>query len=184
MSRENLFIAALPGPECRDQLRERLELLRVRFPQWRFVKPVRWHMTLIFLGRHEQPDEACIDRARQVLGSIDAPAATASLDKVRALGHQQRPAVALACAEPPPDLKALHDHLSAELGGACAGHKTQYPFMPHVTMAYASSPLGESIEIPPVTFIATQLHLLRNVAGNPHYEVLASASLAKEKPNR
>ncbi|MGB8634680.1 MAG: 2'-5' RNA ligase family protein [Rhodanobacteraceae bacterium] len=177
MTRERLFIAAFPDPECRDELRDRVKTLRIQHPEWRFVQPARWHMTLLYLGQHEHPDWACIDGAKHGLRAMHIPATTARLDTVMALGNQQRPAVVLSCTAPPAGFATLHDQLSTNLHGPCITHKSEHPFKPHVTLAYASLPLPVPTAVTSVTFRLTRVHLLRSVAGSHQYDVVASTSL-------
>lgn len=177
MSTESLFVAAFPDPECQDGLERLAQDVVASLPRLRLVKPGRRHLTVLFLGRHDQPQPRCIDSAVQVLGSLQINALEFMLDRVITLGHPRRPAVAVAATRVPEELLRIREELSAALCSRCPRSDQAGAFKPHVTLAYAADPVKPCFDPVEVLFRPARLCLVRSIQGQSAYRILATRDM-------
>ncbi|MEM9145712.1 MAG: RNA 2',3'-cyclic phosphodiesterase [Pseudomonadota bacterium] len=178
--------AAIPVPEDTGAL---LAPLQARLPSVRVVPRQALHVTLVFIGEHQEP---VIEDLHYALEAIAAQPFALALSGLGMFGGAS-PRVLYAGVAPEPKLKALRDRVRSagrEAGIVLAQEK----FLPHVTLArFPKTGLGAEdtarldaavashagLRLAP--FAVEKFTLFRSHLGRsgPNYEPLADYPLAK-----
>jgi len=128
-----LFVAIALPEEVRAAMRRRLAKLRAQLPQSRWVDPDQAHLTLAFLGHH---DEERREPLRAALAEVFARYPTMRL-RLHGAGTfpQGRPArVAWVGVKGPAELLTLQHDVTDAAAGALEWEPEKRPFHPHVTL--------------------------------------------------
>jgi 2'-5' RNA ligase len=166
-----LFFALRPDEPGRGAVAARIESIRGRFPDARWVRAQRWHLTLHYLGESDRRRDDLVARAVAAAGGLRACGFAQPLDRLRAMGNPRRPALALAAEAAAPDFSAFWNALRQRL--LRAGFRQPAGYLPHLTVAYLVSPT----ELPPVAPVSLRFdafHLFQSVEGQAEYDVLGS----------
>jgi len=67
----------------------------------RWIDPLRYHMTVLYLGQSEGPRKEVMDRARQTAANVSAAGFDAAMDRLSPFGNSREPALALNCSALP-----------------------------------------------------------------------------------
>lgn len=122
----SLFFALVPDRETRAAIAEAVQRIRAVDPRGRWVAPVRWHLTLAFLGRWPEIPAEAVARAQNRAGAAWRPPGGFELDRV---GHFAGGVLWLGPSTTPPTLRQLAATLAAGTTG------DDRPWVPHVTLA-------------------------------------------------
>lgn len=167
-----LFFALRPDAQACAAIERVAAPLRVVHPRARWIAPARYHVTLLYLGEHagERPD--WVRCALAAAGGLAAAPFTLRFDRLAALGAPSRPALALAAADVPAALRALHETLRRRcLERGFKLEQAGNTLLPHVTIAYT----GPKPALPTIDAVAWQsdhLELIQSVEGRPEHDVL------------
>lgn len=131
-----LFFALVPSPgEC-EALRHRAEDLKADYPQARWVRPERYHLTLHFLGESEGPRGDLVSSARDAMRDWQPEPLGITLDHLLCLGNPKNPALTLAALHPSPAVVAFWRGLQQRLLRVGFRQPLGRSFVPHLTLAY------------------------------------------------
>ncbi|KAF1723409.1 RNA 2',3'-cyclic phosphodiesterase [Pseudoxanthomonas japonensis] len=166
-----LFFALVPSAGEREGLRHRAEDLKAAFPQARWVRPERYHLTLHFLGESDGPREDMIRTARDAMQDWQPEPVGITLDHLLCLGNPKNPALTLAALHPSPAVVAFWRGLQQRLLRAGFKQHVGRSFVPHLTLAYVP-PRTTPVDVPPVVLHPQGVHLLQSIEGEADYDVL------------
>lgn len=176
--RYRLFYALVPGADVRAAMAERAGQWRhaPNGPRARWVDPLRYHATLLFLGDFaglEQPWCSVLVRA---LNGVPAHPVTWTLDRIASFPGRRPPCILLGKTYP----EALHTWWEALRRSVChvPGVQLDHRFVPHVTLAYLHDTRMAPVPVEPLAWKIDQLALLRSRPGQAHYDIIASRDLA------
>lgn len=172
-----LFFALLPSQQERERLAQLAASLHPAFPDARWIRPQRYHLTLHYLGESEGRREAHIRAALAAANGLEAAPFTVALDHLRALGNPAGPALTLAARAAPAPLEAFWRTLQAALIRAGLKQHVGHGFVPHLTLGYVK-PDPAMGEVVPVTLRPQSFHLISSVQGQPEYEILGTWPIA------
>lgn len=184
-----LFLAInIPGP-LRQALADVVQPLRELAPEIRWTAEPKLHLTMKFLGEHEENRLGAVESAMQMVGNQHAPTEV-MLHGLGAFPNTRRPRVLWIGVEHSARLELLaHDIESVfeSIGFEGEGR----PFRPHITVGR----VRESLELEQARSLArlarrTQLDeflpvesldLMRSIPGNggSAYEILATVPLSR-----
>lgn len=102
----------------------------------RLIAPRDYHMTLLFLGGHQQSVVAQIHTRLLRIGSLHAPFAC-QLDSIGLLPCRGQPRVLVADVEKRPELIALYRELYRAMDELLP-ERSEHQYRPHITLARAS----------------------------------------------
>ena len=168
-----LFLALLPDEHVRAALAQTAASLRARpgaGAGW--VDPLRYHVTVHFLGDHASPRPDLVAATERVAGLVRGAAFDWTLDRVRSF-HGRRPPRVLCGSVSPEPLQALWVHWREALLRTVPGLRLESRFVPHVTLAYGRELLPET-EVEPVHWRVSGIALIQSVVGQHDYRTLAS----------
>ncbi len=172
-----LFFALVPSAgEC-EALRHRAEDLKAAFPQARWVRPERYHLTLHFLGESDGPRKDMVTAARAAMQDWQPEPLGITLDHLLCLGNPKNPALTLAALQPSPAVVAFWRALQQRLLRAGFKQHAGRSFVPHLTLAYVP-PRTAPVDVPPVVLHPQGVQLLQSIEGEAEYQRLGEWSLA------
>lgn len=168
-----LFLALLPDESVRASLAQTAAVLRARErPSSGWVDPLRYHVTLHFLGDHASPRPDLIAAVERVARMLQGEAFDWRLDRVRSF-HGRRPPRVLCGSVLPEPLQQLWTRWREALLGTVPGLRLENRFVPHVTLAYGRELLPEAA-VEPVQWPVIRLALIQSVVGRHDYRTLAA----------
>lgn len=173
-----LFFALVPSEGEREGLRHRAEDLKAAFPQARWVRPERYHLTLHFLGESEGPRDDMVRTAHDAMHDWQPEPIGITLDHLLCLGNPRNPALTLAALHPSPAVVAFWRSLQQRLLRAGFKQHVGRSFVPHLTLAYVP-PRTAPVDVPPMVLHPQAVHLLQSIEGEADYARLGAWSLAE-----
>ncbi|KQY52365.1 RNA 2',3'-cyclic phosphodiesterase [Lysobacter sp. Root494] len=160
----NVFFGLMPDDATRERMLETVESLRTAHdPQGRWLKPVRYHMTLHFLGTFSELPEDRIEAAIRAAEGLRAPAFDLVLDRA---GSFSGGIGWLGCARTEPTLQQLWDELRQALAREHVSTKGHARFTPHVTVLRDSRKTMPDVPIEPVRWPVRELMLIDSQLGD------------------
>lgn len=175
-SNNRLFFALVPPLDVCERVAEKArELQKTHDLGGRLIKPLRYHITLLFLG--DQVSSAGEKAALRAAPDMQSPPFTLYLDKAGSFRNRQMP-VWLGPNQPPAEL----DHL-AKLLGKVTGQRTrerQPRFTPHLTTIRNADGLLPATAVDPIEWDVTDYVLIRSVLDQQpvRYEILGRWTLS------
>ncbi len=166
-----LFFALRPDLRTCAAIERVAAPLRLVHPGARWIRPARYHATLLYLGANDGVRPDWVTRAHEAADGLTAAAFTLTLDRLAALGQPSRPALALA-ADVPDALRALHETLRRRcLESGFKLEQAGTALLPHVTIAY-TNPEPALPTIDAVAWRPDRLELVQSIEGRPEHDVL------------
>jgi 2'-5' RNA ligase len=167
-----LFFALFPEEPERKNIQALASTLHAAYPDARWTRPDRYHLTLHYLGESDQRrDDHIRDAVKAVQALLAAEPFAITLDHLRALGNPRRPALTLAASAIPAPMQAFWQALQERLILAGFSRHIGRSFLPHLTVAYVDpEPALGSID--PIVLRPTEFRLIHSIQGQPDYEVL------------
>ncbi|MFT3668180.1 MAG: RNA 2',3'-cyclic phosphodiesterase [Pseudoxanthomonas sp.] len=172
-----LFFALVPSPGEGEALRHRVEDLRAAFPQARWVRSERYHLTLHFLGESDGPRDDMVAAAHEAMRDWQPEPVGITLDHLLCLGNPKNPALTLAALQPSASVVAFWRSLQQRLLRAGFKQHVGRSFVPHLTLAYVP-PRTAPVDVLPMVLHPQAIHLLQSVDGEADYTRLGEWSLA------
>ena len=172
-----LFFALLPSDQEREQLSEVAVSLHAAFPGARWIRPLRYHMTLHYLGESAGRREPHVQAARAAASGLQAATFAITLDHLRMLGNPANPALTLAASATEAAMEAFWRTLQADLIRAGFKQHLSHSFVPHLTLGYVKPGQPTGI-VAPVTLRPQAYHLVHSVQGQDDYEILGTWPIA------
>ncbi|MEL1266360.1 RNA 2',3'-cyclic phosphodiesterase [Pseudoxanthomonas putridarboris] len=169
--RHRLFFALVPSEREQQALAELAEGLRPAYPQARWVRPARYHLTLHFLGESDEPRRDLIRTAVDAMGDWRADPVAIALDHLLCLGNPRNPALTLAALHPSEAVVAFWRGLQQRLLRAGFKQHVGRSFVPHLTLGYVP-PRTAPVDVSPLVLHPQAVHLLHSIEGEPDYERL------------
>lgn len=167
-----LFFALFPDQAERARIQELAASLQSVYPDARWIRPDRYHLTLHYLGESDQRrDDHIRDAAAAMQGLPAADPFAITLDHLRALGNPRRPALTLAASGVSAPMQAFWQNLQERLIRAGFHRHIGRSFVPHLTLAYVDPEpaLGAA---DPIVLNPREFRLIHSIQGQPDYEVL------------
>ena len=164
-----LFFALRPQDEEIHAVQARAAALQASHPGTRWLRPARYHLTLLYLGESAGRREDWIAQARSAAREVRGAAFDLVLDRLQALGNPRNPALALV-GNAPPALQALHQDLRQRLLRAGFA-RLSAQLLPHLTLGYAR-PHPALVPVTPLRLRPAGFCLLLGVDGQADYECL------------
>lgn len=173
-----LFFALMPDAATRVQLAGAAAALKASRPalRARWVKPVRYHATLNFLGDYAGLRPEIVTAAKEAADSVRGTPFAWTLDYATSFRGHQPPCVLRSSAMPEP-LQRLWTDLCLALTRAGLGGQTVRSFTPHVTLAYSHGLRLDDTPVQPIVWPAREIVLVHNLVGHGDYRVLARWTL-------
>lgn len=169
--RHRLFFTLVPTEQERASLAALAERLRPAYPQARWIRPERYHLTLHFLGESDQPRPDQVRAAMDALQDWSATPIHITLDHLMCLGNPRNPALTLAALHPDEAVVAFWRGLRDRLLRAGFKHYVGRSFVPHMTLAYVP-PRTEPVDVAPMRLSPRTVELLQSIEGDADYQVL------------
>jgi 2'-5' RNA ligase len=170
-----LFFAAWPDAPTRRRLAELAAQLASTY-RARWIRPPRYHLTLCFLGNHEQFPSQIAERASQAVANVHLPALVWRIDQVIGFNARRPPCVA-ASHGPNLPMQRLHGSLCQALDQAGIRQTDARVFTPHVTLGYGQRRRIGDMAVDPIDFPLRDVALLHSVSGESAYRELGRWSL-------
>ena len=167
-----LFFALSPDEDTRRAIARVAEGLRQSGSirgQW--LDSARYHMTLHFLGDHEELRPDLIARATAAAAKVATPGFELTLDRLSGFRGRKPPGV-LRCPQDPVPVQGLWDDLRRELALAGFGGVLETSFIPHVTLFYSEGLVPEHEPIVPIRWPVRQFVLVHSLIGKKDHRVL------------
>jgi 2'-5' RNA ligase len=172
----NLFFGVFPPPLTREAMAAQVARLREAAPvRGRWSDPLRYHVTVQFLGRYpvaatQAPDAEPLAAIRAAARSLVAPTFELQLDTT---GWFSRSRVGwLGCTRPSDGLVALWRGLGEALGARAVAHDAAATYVPHVTVLRDARQAWPVQAIAPIRWPVSTLVLARSRGGPGPYEAL------------
>lgn len=128
----NLFFGLVPDDATRGHMARAVDSLRAGHGlQGRWLKPVRYHMTLHFLGTFSELPRQRLEAACAAAAQVRHPGFELVLDRV---GHFAQGIGWLGTTQPGPMLPQLWEELRSSLARAGIAPQGHARFVPHVTV--------------------------------------------------
>lgn len=129
----NLFFALWPDEATRIRIAEVAQRRqKSRLATGRWLTPLRYHLTLQFLGEHARLPSDLIANACSAAARLRLPAFELSLDKVGSFANAR--VCWLGCTQPPNEMLALFDQLGIALAASGCRIVGNKQLVPHVTL--------------------------------------------------
>jgi 2'-5' RNA ligase len=161
----NLFFALQPDDDVRAAIaRAAGQLKREHAPRGRWIKPHRYHLTLLFLGTHAQLRDELVDAAIAAGDRVSMPAFELALDRAGSFANRTIPWW-LGCAHGDARLAALHDRIAAAMRteGDLAGDGKN--LVAHVTILRDADRLLPPTPIPAIAWPVQDFALIDSRLG-------------------
>lgn len=171
-----LFFALVPDAAARAACEGVARDLRLRMqPQGRWINPLRYHMTLLFLGDEVTPVQE--QKAIEVAHRVSSPPFMLTLNQAMSLRNREIPWL-LTPQEVPQELTQLHDRLRDALRAAAVPTE-RLRFSPHLTVLHNSGQMLPLTQVGPVSWQVTEFVLIRSVLQRQpaQYQILGRWSL-------
>lgn len=161
-----LFFALMPDEGTREQLRRAaMQLKATHSPHGRWINPLRYHLTLQFLGDFEGLPPQLVAHACTAAATVRTSPFTLVLDQAGSFRNRAIPWW-LGPAADVPGLAALWHELDIALARAGVRLPAGQGFRPHITvLRHASTALPETV-ITPVEWRVDTFTLVHSVLGN------------------
>jgi len=175
-----LFFALMPDTDTRHAIEQVAIQLRQQQPglRARWVKPERFHATLIFLGDYAVIPDELIESAMAAAGRVSAAPFAWTLDYVASFRGREPPCV-MRSTEVSETLMSLWRAMQESLAQAGLHLRRERQFTPHVTLGYGRRELAEAIAVaPPIVWPVDRFVLIHSVVGKGSYQVLGSWPLS------
>jgi RNA 2',3'-cyclic 3'-phosphodiesterase len=168
-----LFFALMPQDSVRQRMHQLADWLQGRHPELhaRWVKPVRFHATLNFLGDYPALADEVVAKAMAAANGMRAPSFDWTLDYVASFRGREPPCI-MRCTIVPTSLLSLWQDLGKALVQADLHRRAENQYTPHITLAYARHVLTEPILIEPIAWHVDRFVLIHNVVGKGNYRIL------------
>lgn len=166
-----LFFALFPQAVSHAAIDATEHALSPSFAGVRWIAEARRHMTVLFLGQYAQPPHHDIALAHAAMEGHTWSPCRVVMDRMLALGHPRRPALALAASAVPPLLAEQQQALAARLRATGLRGEGAHAFLPHLTLAY----VGAQPALPaiaPIELAFDELWLLLSQSGQQDYQRL------------
>jgi len=174
----NLFFGVFPPPQVRAAMAAQVERLRETSPvRARWSDPLRYHVTVQFLGRFPiaatlAPDTEPLSAIRAAARAVTVPAFDLHLDTT---GSFARSRVGwLGCTHPPASLLSLWHCLGEALDALGVSRDSATHYVPHVTVLRDARQYWPAQAIAPIPWRVDALVLARSREGPGPYEALES----------
>ncbi len=172
-----LFFAVFPDEAARHAIARVAEELRTsRRVRGRWIDPLRYHVTLHFLGDNPELRRDIVDRGTAAAGRVAMPAFRISFDRLASF-HGRTPPGVLLCPDQATPVHALWQALGCELLAAGLGAGVEPRFTPHVTLFHGDDGPLEPESIAPIAWTARAFVLVHSVVGQKDYRVLGNWQL-------
>lgn len=160
----NLFFGLLPDGATRERIVSASERLRAQHAlRGRWLKPERYHLTLLFLGRFRPLRESLVAASREAADRIRSPAFDLVLDRAGAFTHNG--VGWLGCARTDPGLQQLRERLAQSLAERHVEVEDAARFHPHVTVLRDASDVLPPGEIEPIVWPVREFVLIDSQHG-------------------
>lgn len=169
--RHRLFFALMPSAQEQQALARLADGLHAAYPQARWVRPARYHLTLHFLGESDGPRQDLIRTAMDAMRDWRADPVTITLDHLLCLGNPKNPALTLAALHPCEAVVSFWRGLQQRLLRAGFKQHIGRSFVPHLTLGYVP-PRTAPVDVPALQLHPQAVHLLHGIEGEPDYERL------------
>jgi len=181
-ARYRLFFALPPTVGVRAAIAAAAEAARASGAvRGRWVRALKYHLTLHFLGGHATRPEQAIDQALAAAGQLREPAFILDFDRIDSFKASARGPCILRCSpECEVPLRTLRGALGEGLAAKNLGELLEQRFAPHVTIAYGQVADGVPLRIEPIDWKVEEFALLLSgpAAG---YETLGVWPLVSEQ---
>ncbi|RDS84960.1 RNA 2',3'-cyclic phosphodiesterase [Dyella monticola] len=177
-----LFFALMPDTDTRRAMEHAATHVQQQQSglRARWVRPERFHATLIFLGDYPAVPDELVENAMAAAGYVSAAPFAWTLDYVASFRGREPPCV-LRSAQVAEALILLWRTLQESLTQSGLHLRRERQFTPHVTLAYARCELAEAIAVaPPIVWPVDRFVLIHNVVGKGNYQVLGNWKLSGE----
>lgn len=172
-----LFFAVFPDDGARRAIALLAEDMRLkRMLRGRWVDPLRYHMTVHFLGNHAELRQDLVDRAEVAATQVQLPAFVLSLERLAGFPGRKPPGV-LRCADGTTPVHALWQALRRELVDVGLGAALEAEFTPHITLFYGDGAMLDPVAIEPIAWTVREFVLVHSVAGRKDYRIVARWAL-------
>jgi 2'-5' RNA ligase len=130
----NLFFALQPADEVRAAIGLEAErIARTLAPRGRWIRPHRYHLTLHFLGTHEDLPEALVAAALAAGDRVRMQPFGLALDRAGSFANPRIPWW-IGCAHKPGNLAELHGQIAAALRVDGCRVRDENELVAHVTI--------------------------------------------------
>ncbi|HWU67746.1 MAG TPA: RNA 2',3'-cyclic phosphodiesterase [Stenotrophobium sp.] len=155
-----MFFALVPDVAARAACEGVARDLRLRMqPQGRWINPLRYHMTLLFLGDEVAPAQE--QKVIEVAHRVSSPPFMLTLNQAMGFRNREIPWV-LTPQEVPRELIQLHDRLRDALRAAAVPPE-RLRFSPHLTVLRNSGQMLPLTQVGPVSWPVGEFVLIRSV---------------------
>jgi len=166
----NLFFGLFPDAGVRGRIEDAAFRLHGFAGKGRWIKPQRYHLTLLFLGAMAMLPADVVGRACAAAARVRVPAFDLVLDRVGCFRKRGIPWW-LGCSEMPVGLKTLWDSLAAELRREGIVPRDRQ-LTPHVTVLRDADAEIEPAPMEPVRWPVDGFRLVESrLAPSPEYVV-------------
>lgn len=168
-----LFFALMPDQATRLALTALAEDVRMSRPHFRarWIQPARYHVTLRFLGDHSALRPALVDAAIGAATRLTAVPFDWLLDTIETFRGREPPCVLRSEAPSEPMVQLWHS-LGQVLALAGVSVARENAFMPHVTLAYGTGAMIDSMAVGPLLWRVDAFALIHSVVGHSKHEIL------------
>ncbi len=180
-ARSNLFLAVLPDRAAALQSMEiGRRIGRERNLSHALRPPELLHVTLNPIGSYTALSEADVFTVCEVMASVRAAPFEVSFDRVAGFSHGERKLMVLGNAVRSEELMDLHVQLAKEMWGAGLTFTYNPRFLPHMTLSYGETEIGETMLAEPVRWMVREVVLIHSLVGEGRYEYLGRWRLSDD----
>ena len=161
----NLFFALWPDADARAQIDATARHLKqVHAPAGHWIKPHRYHLTLLFLGEHANLPADLVTAACAAGDHVSAPAFDFALDVAASFANRKIPWW-LGCREIAPGLARLRAGISAGLRASGYGIRDEADPVAHVTILRDAGRALPATPIAPIEWAVGEFVLIDSRLG-------------------
>ncbi len=162
-----LFFALQPNDSVAMQIAQATAIAKAaKFFRGACLQPKMQHITLAFLGDHEELPAAIVQRAQLAAATVKFAPFSFSLAIVASFRGRRPPCVLLASPGTDAMLQDFRQTLCAALVTAGLGAHLDRRFTPHLTLAYGDKAVAQRLPVEPIVWPVREFVLLDSRVGH------------------